>query len=408
MSKILLLSMPSHGHMNPLLGLAAQLIKKGEEVTFFTSVEFKGAVEGIGAKFECYKEDLNLFKKRPPAPPDSSITTETQKPKPGLVGAFLNPGKFIDAILDDIKGQKFDYLICSAAYPYATVIGQILNIPVVSSYAVFATIKELMGKNTPGKGLMGLSTEVMDEFKTVRLTLIEKYKVQIPENIMDLMFAKGDLNIIYTSKYFVPHPENYDESFIFIGPPIFDKKYNVDFPFEKLKGKKVIYISLGTIFGNHSANLNQLFFDSFADTDTVVVMAAYDVDLSKYKVPNNFIIRSFVPQLELLKYATVAITHAGMNSIGDLLYHKVPFVSIPLGADQFYMANRAQDLGATIVLDVDRLTPGILTDAVEKVLTTPTYKQNIKKISDSFIEAGGYKKAVEEIFELKKLKGVTG
>ncbi|GAA3958272.1 macrolide family glycosyltransferase [Mucilaginibacter dorajii] len=408
MSKILLLSMPSHGHMNPLLGLAAQLIKKGEEVAFFTSVEFKEAVEEIGAEFEYYKEDLNLFKKRTAAPPDSSPAAETQKPKPGLIGAFLNPVKFIDAILDDIKGRNFDYLVCSAAYPYATVIGQILNIPVVSSYAVFATIKELMDKNTPGKGLMGLSAEFTDEFKTVRQDLIEKYQVQIPENIIDLLFNKGDLNIIYTSKYFVPHPENYDDSFIFIGPPIFDKKYNVDFPFEKLEGKKVVYISLGTIFGNHSADLNQLFFDSFADTDAIVVMAAYDVELSKYKVPDNFIIRSFVPQLELLKYATVAITHAGMNSIGDLLYHKVPFVSVPLGADQFYMANRAQELDATIVLDVDTLTPDILTDAVEKVLTTPTYRENIEKISDSFIEAGGYKKAVEEIFELKKLKGLTG
>jgi len=257
---------------------------------------------------------------------------------------------------------------------------------------------------TSKKAPFGLNSEMIEEFKKVRENLIAKYKIEIPDDILKLMFNKGDLNIIYTSKYFIRNMNQYDESFIFIGPPVYKKKYTVDFPFEKIEGKKVIYISLGTIFSNHSADLNKMFFEAFAHTEDVVVMAANKVNLAEVEIPKNFIIRDYVPQLEILKHATVAITHGGMNSMGDLLYYNVPFISIPLGADQFFLSNRAEELGATIVLDSETITAATIKNSVEKILTIPSYIENSTKISDSFKNAGGYPKAAEEIFKLIKLK----
>jgi len=95
-----------------------------------------------------------------------------------------------------------------------------------------------------------------------------------------------------------------------------------------------------------------------------------------------------------------------MNSTSDLLYNNVPFVAIPIGADQPYMAARVSELGAAISLDKDKLTSEMLKNAVEKVLTEPSYLENIKRISNSFKEAGGYKKAIKEISKFKKEKGI--
>ncbi|WP_222597084.1 hypothetical protein [Chitinophaga pinensis] len=44
--------------------------------------------------------------------------------------------------MEQIKDMQFDYLVHSAAYPYASVIAQALKIPAVSSFAVFATMKD--------------------------------------------------------------------------------------------------------------------------------------------------------------------------------------------------------------------------------------------------------------------------
>ncbi|WP_278022426.1 macrolide family glycosyltransferase [Flavobacterium ginsengisoli] len=402
MSKALFLSIPSHGHMNPMMGLADELILQGEKVTFFSSQEFKKSIEELGAEFISYKEDLNIFQKKEEKPSEEQ---SKKKPLKGLASAFLHPEIFIDDVLNEIGDRNFDYIVFSVAYPYAKLISQILKIPAISSYAVFATKEELFNKTaeteTPKKGPFGLNPEIMEEFKKVRENLILKHKIQIPENMMDLLFNKGDLNIIYTSKYFIRNIDNYDESFIFIGPPIYKKKYTVDFPFEKIEGKKVIYISLGTIFSNHSTDLNHMFFKAFADTEYVVVMAAHKVNLAETEIPKNFIIRDYVPQLEILKKTTAAITHGGMNSMGDLLYYNIPFISIPLGADQFFLSNRAEELGATIVLDANTITAETIKNSIEKILANSSYNENSTKISDSFKSAGGYKKAAEEIFKLK-------
>lgn len=41
MSKVLFLGIPSHGHVNPTIGLVSELVNQGEEVIYFCSEEFK-------------------------------------------------------------------------------------------------------------------------------------------------------------------------------------------------------------------------------------------------------------------------------------------------------------------------------------------------------------------------------
>lgn len=200
--------------------------------------------------------------------------------------------------------------------------------------------------------------------------------------------------------------EYFDETFKLVGPPVYDRKENLEFPFEKLAGKQVIYISLGTIFGNYNPDVYDIFFKAFAGWNAVIVMAAHHVDLSPFDIPHNFIVRDYVPQSQVLKYTAAAITHAGMNSISDLIYHEIPFVALPIGADQPALAKRAEELGAAVALDIKTLNPEILKDSVEQVLKNSTYLDNLKKISRSFKEAGGYERAVQEIFKLKKEKGI--
>ncbi|NRT35817.1 glycosyl transferase [Clostridium beijerinckii] len=401
MSKVLFLSIPAHGHINPTLGLVNELVKQGEEITYFCSEDFKEKIEKTGAKFKSYRVELSLFKRKH----NTSSDMGPDKLLDYINETLKSSDKIIKDILNQIEGKKFDYIMYTAMFPFGSIIAQILKIPSVSSFAVFATPKELRSQH---KELMNENLiknhPVIETYKKVSRQIKEEFNVEMSHNIFDLFFNKGDINIAYTSKYFVAHPEYYDDSFKFIGPPIYDRKENLDFPFEKLEGKKVVYISLGTVFNNTDSNLYDIFFKTFGNTDEVVVMAAYNVDLSKFDIPNNFIVRNYVPQSEVLKYTDVAITHAGMNSTSDLLYNNVPFVAIPIGADQPYMAKRAEELGATISLDKDNINPEILRESVEKVLTDSSYLENIRKISDSFKESGGYKKAVEEIFKLKRDK----
>ncbi len=403
MSNVLFLNVPAYGHVNPTLGLVDALVKQGESVTYFCTDEFKSEIEKAGAHFISYSKETNPLTKR------RKITSEMNIG--GLLDHICEMINSIDVVIKDIleqiKGLEFDYVIYGAVVPYGNIIAQILGIPSISSFAIFATQKEMAAEKKESMDMSLLKDHpINDTYKKVSKQLKEDYNVELPSNMFELFFNKGDINIVYTSKYFVAHPEYYDNSFVYIGAPIYNREEDLDFPFKKLQGKKVMYISLGTVFNNTNSEFYNMFFKSFGNSDMVVVMAAYNVDLSAFDIPDNFIVRNYVPQSEILKYTDVAITHAGMNSTSDLIYNNVPFVAIPIGADQPYMASRASELGAAISLDKDKLTPKILKSSVKEVLSNPSYLENIKKISNSFKQTGGYQKAVEEIFNLKKEKHI--
>lgn len=432
MSNVLFVIQPYNGHVNPTLGLVDELVGQGEQVAYFCSEEYRTRIEGAGATFRSYGETefyprnfrnaskglgaallndsprshnvrsmqpaLNVF------PSDLSENKIMRKSLVNYIDQMLKLNEeTIPIIMKQIEDEKFDYMIVSPQFPLGKLISLILGIPTISSFAAIVSISQRLKKIALGDQLRELFSDVYSGFAD---RLYRNYHVKAPANIFDLFGIKSDLNIAYTSKDFIPHPENYDNSFIFIGPSIYDRKEKVDFPFEKLADEKVVYISLGTVYNGTDRKLYDIFFKTFADTDVVVVMTAYNMDISKFNIPKNFIVRNYVPQSKILKYTAVAITHAGMNSMSDLIYNGIPFVAIPIGADQPYQAARVSELGAAISLDKDKVTPETLRDAVEKVQADPSYLENIKKISHSFKKAGGYKYAVKEIFAFKERRGI--
>lgn len=390
MSNVLFLGMPSHGHVNPTLGLVAELSRRGEKVFYFASEHFRTKIEAAGAQCFAYNEDLDIFK---------------AAGRPGQGGGLLSVTAKAPSVIADILAQtaglKFDYLIHSAAFPFTGAMVQLLGIPSISSLAVFAGLDRF--KNI---GSFQLPQEVMQNYRQVSTALAESYGITMPDHPLELMLYNSPLKLVYTSRYFAPPSDYLDDTCRFVGPPFYERQEDLDFPFERLAGKRVLYISLGTVFGVFDTKLYALFVEAFRDWDGIVVMAAHGVDLDATQLPEHFIVRDYVPQNALLKHTDVAITHAGMNSMSDLISNEVPFVSLPLGADQPLLASRAAELGATISLDVQELTPEILRNAVREVLNDPAYLAAIRRINESFREAGGYAKAVDEIFVFKSAHGI--
>ncbi|AAK76791.1 MGT family glycosyltransferase [Clostridium acetobutylicum] len=399
MGKILFLGIPAYGHVNPTLGIISELVKRGQEVTYFCTEEFRERIEKTGAIFKDYGSAMDPSNRKH----HFSASNMTKETLIAIIEKSLDIcEKAIESVLDKTNGTKFDYIGYAAACPFGSLLAQILKLPSFSSFAIFATPDEIMPKSLEGITEESMKdTPIMEKYMKLKYGLKEKYDIELPE-IKKLFFNKGDVNFAYTSKYFIPNIQYYDDSFKFIGPPIYDRKEDLsNFPYEEIKDKKVIYISLGTVYSNFDIKLYETFFNAFKNEDVVVVMTAYKVDLSQFDIPKNFVVRNYISQTEILKYANAAVTHSGMNSTNDLLFNSVPFVAIPLGADQPYMASRTADLGACIKLDIDTLTPELLRNSVYEVMTNQNYMENIRKINNSFRESGGYKRAAEEVLKLK-------
>jgi MGT family glycosyltransferase len=113
--------------------------------------------------------------------------------------------------------------------------------------------------------------------------------------------------------------------------------------------------------------------------------------------PSNFIVESYVPQLEVLARASAFVTHGGMNSVSESLSHGVPVVVIPQMGEQEIVGRRVEDLGTGLYLAKAEVTAEKLRDAVRRLLAEDRFRKQAALVRESFQNAGGAERAARTI-----------
>jgi zeaxanthin glucosyltransferase len=89
----------------------------------------------------------------------------------------------------------------------------------------------------------------------------------------------------------------------------------------------------------------------------VVLSVGQNADLDHLRpVPENIIVVRSAPQIELLKRATLCVTHASLNTTLESLAQGVPMVAHPIGYDQPGTAARIAYHGVGEFIVVEDLT----------------------------------------------------
>jgi MGT family glycosyltransferase len=134
----------------------------------------------------------------------------------------------------------------------------------------------------------------------------------------------------------------------------------------------------------------------------LVLSIGANLDGSKITpLATNTIVVKNAPQLDVLKRATLCITHAGLNTVLESLSTGVPMVAIPITNDQPGVAARIAYTRTGVVLAIKKLTGKAgaekLRAAIDSVLTDPSYRENAQKIQQAFACANGLEKAADII-----------
>jgi zeaxanthin glucosyltransferase len=181
--------------------------------------------------------------------------------------------------------------------------------------------------------------------------------------------------------------------------PFHDGKGRLDFPFpwDQLTGEPIVYASMGTV--------------QVGDPDVFSLIAAAT---SKHKglqlvlaignllrpeqigpVPKNAIVVNNAPQLELLKKASVCITHAGFNTVLEALTQGVPQIAIPVTNDQPGVAARVADKKTGKTTSLDGLDASNLSTLLDEVLNNPLYRDNSRSIQKATAKKNGLSVAAD-------------
>jgi MGT family glycosyltransferase len=172
----------------------------------------------------------------------------------------------------------------------------------------------------------------------------------------------------------------------------------VDFPYEKLTGQPLIYASMGTL-----QNRQQKVFQCIAeacvglDAQLVISLGGSGSPESLQGLPGDPLVVGYAPQLELLKKATLTITHAGLNTTLECLTDGVPMVAIPIAHEQPGIAARIAWTGAGELVPLSRLSVSRLRGAIQRVLTQESYRKNATRLKEAIRRAGGVSRAADII-----------
>ncbi len=170
------------------------------------------------------------------------------------------------------------------------------------------------------------------------------------------------------------------------------------FPFERLNGQPIIYVSLGTLHHGRVSVFSKI-AEACKDlpVQTVITLGAFVEEMKMPDFPGNPIVVPFAPQLDILKKTSLFITHASSNGVMDALSCGVPVVAVPISVDQPGMAVRIQYAGVGEAIPYRHVTVSRIRRLVKLVLENDGYRKRALKLHDEIQAAGGRKRAVDII-----------
>jgi len=141
------------------------------------------------------------------------------------------------------------------------------------------------------------------------------------------------------------------------------------------RDRRLVYVTLGTIFNMESGDLFPRVLRGVAALDVdVLATVGPQIDPAELgALPASVRVERFVPQTDVLPEASAVVCHAGSGSVLGAFTFGLPLVAIPMGADQTHNGDRIEALELGVVLDVIEATPEDVRSAVATVLADAAY-----------------------------------
>lgn len=131
--------------------------------------------------------------------------------------------------------------------------------------------------------------------------------------------------------------------------------------------KPLVYLSFGTIFYNRP-ELIRMVVAAASRLGLQVVASVGDIAEKLAGVGDDVILAEYLPQREMLRRASVFVTHGGYNSVAESIRSGTPMLVIPLAIDQPLSAHYVERAGFGCTLQPERVTEAAVASALETLL----------------------------------------
>jgi UDP:flavonoid glycosyltransferase YjiC (YdhE family) len=380
MKRILFISIPEKGHLNPMIGPGVYLRDRGHTVAFFASRDVSAQLRAAG--LDSVPEMLAQL---PPAAENrGDVFARKVRTRDWLRG-------WIKQLLVEQAEEQIE--------PLRKVIRNFQPDVVVVDPMIYAAIIAAHEEELPWVALSNSLNPVLDE--SVHSELIDTLSWLAPERArffnrhgLNQRFSGCDaispwLTVAFATEEFIGRAAS---GIRMVGPsfPPGSRGDEAQFQWNRLRNDvPKVYLSFGSQL-YHQPGLFRRVIEATGGLGVQLVIAAqqlYDSpDLGA--LPEHVLACGYAPQLSLLPRVNVFVTHGGANSVMEALRFGVPLLVSPVCNDQFHQAHYVRQSGVGMVLDLQRAGVTECRAALEKLLNDTEIKAQMKRVSASYQRDG--------------------
>lgn len=175
---------------------------------------------------------------------------------------------------------------------------------------------------------------------------------------------------------------------------------------KKAQSGFIIYCSLGTITASFQKKVLHFFkkirlVAQQNSTDLFVLSTGKGLDIGEiFPAPDNLYVFDYVPQVDLLQYCDIMITHGGINSITECVFYGVPTLNYPLSLewDQPGCAARATYHKVGLMGKINKDSAKTISQKLNKIKTNyDFFKKNVTDMREKFKEKNNSNEIIEII-----------
>ena len=404
-----LLILAFESHLIPFLSLAGELQQRGHQVSYFAATDSIAAGKAAGVNIiECA----------------SYLHTQEQQSQKVADGNKLaikyeNYLLAVDSWLEK-NSHTLDFFIIDSFHHFLYLLGEKYHIPYL---LIDTTIPALFSSEVPPLSqTWSYSDSLFSRIRNHGINTLYKFFIGMLHGDQKLQNKYADLWGLPRSQewgdmrkalaWVTQIPEAFEfprrdkDKYTYTGPWINpSRRIKIDFPWESLNDKPLIYSALGTLLNNQT-EVYRTIVNACSMIDCQLVLSVgpsipEEVLQDFQNQHPQFIFVRKAPQVELLQRATLFITHGGANSVLEALQTGVPMVAIPLGNDHPTIAARIAYHKLGLYVPLKKLQPQELHQAVIEVLNNiKFYRENVLAFSQMIKENPGLTIAAQAIEQI--------
>jgi UDP:flavonoid glycosyltransferase YjiC (YdhE family) len=364
--RILFSSVTGHGHIYPLLPLAVAARDAGHDVAFATGESFQPTMRALGFTPAVVGRSIGEYFASVLTKPRAEYSGEELTELASTVFGEIMPRDIAAQITPVIQDFRPDLVVHESGNPGAALAARSAGVPGVCH-----------GFGKVGPGLL------MDRLRESLVSLAEELEVPLPTGAIGSV-GNPYLDICPLSlqdKDFVASVERLP-----LRPVPFCEPGPLPEVARSERDRPLIYLTLGTAFGEATVLRHSIDALSSFDADTVVAVGPSVDAATLGDVPENVHLESWVPQADLLPHVDLVVHHGGSGTTLGTFGVGVPQLLLPQGADQFSNAEMVVEAGTGLQLLKDDIGVETIAARARDLLERDEFRVAAKVIADEIAD----------------------